>query len=389
MADVPVGAVPAPATPAAPAAARAPDPSVARAAKLASVSAGLAKLEPVAPAPAAGPTPVVKPAIAAIAEPARPAAVEAPPEPAEPAADKKPPSAPAAKPDDKTEPVDDKTAKAIAAIDRRAAAFRQEQATATAKLDLDRAELARLRAEVDGRGASHKELAELAARDPVALLERFGVKADDEDRWEHIGRSAYVRTKAGKADPRAAPAVQQTAKERELATQLADLKAQQSEIADYLRTQTQQQQSAKFVGEYLDSAVKAIPAAPSLIGKLYAKSPEKARQALLATGKAMEREAMVAEGAKKYDPSHTPSHDELIARYEKNRRAELEEHGVDVDALLAPAAPAKPVPVAAKASATIDPNAVRGTRPVNENPTREERLAAVSAGLKKLDAAQN
>lgn len=384
MADVPVGAVPAPATPAAPAAARAPDPSVARAAKLASVSAGLAAtLKPDSPAPAepaasTGAAPTGK-----TAEPAPAPVVEAP------AADKKPPVV-AAKPadkDDKAEPVDDKTAKAIAAIDRRAAAFRQEQSAATAKLELDRAELAKLRADVDGRGTSDKELRELAKRDPVAALAKLGI--DTEDDWEVVGRGAYARTKAGKADPRAQPAVAQTARERQVDGEIAELRQQNKELVDHLRTQSAQQQSAKFVGEYLDSAVKAIPATPSLIGRLHAKSPEKARQALLATGKAMEREAMAAEGTKKYDPSHTPSHDELIARYEKNRRAELEEHGVDVDALLAPAAPAKPAPVAAKASATIDPNAVRGTRPVNENPTREERLAAVSAGLKKLDAAQN
>jgi hypothetical protein len=75
----------------------------------------------------------------------------------------------------------------------------------------------------------------------------------------------------------------------------------------------------------------------------------------------------------------------VIAEYERQRRAELEEQGVDVEALLKPAAAAKPT---AAPSKTLDVTATNGTRPINGNPTRAERLAAVTAGLRKLESSQ-
>jgi len=339
-----------------------------RAEKLAAVTAGLAKLD------------------AAAVE--APPAAEAPPAPAEktPAPAPKPDAKPApsdAKPTD--EAPDDKTAKGLAAIDRRAKQFRDEQAAERAKLELERAELARLRADVEGRGSSLDEIKKLAKLDPIAALAKLGI--DSEDEWENVGRGAYPRTKAGKADPRAAPAVAQTQAQREIAAQIAELRQQQSEIAEFLRTQTAQTQKKAFVDQYLDAAVKAIPTTPTLIGKLHSKSPERARQALLDLGASMEAAAMKADGATKYDPSYTPSHADVIAEYERVRRTELEEQGVDVDALLAP-----PKPAAApttKPKATLDPTSTTGTRPVNDRPTREQKLAAVTLGLKKLEAEQN
>jgi len=368
--DVPVGAVPAPA-PATPAA-RAPDPSVARAAKLAAVSAGLAKLDP---AKLDAPAPVLSADVAAAAAPA------ADKKPAEPAPETKIDPAPI-KPDEP--PVDDKTAKGLAAIDRRAKAFRDEQVAAKASLDLERAELARLRSEVTGRASSFEELQKLAKVDPIAVLAKLGI--DSEDDWETIGRGAYPRTKAGKADPRAAPAVAQTAREATLAAKLEAVERRTIELDEQIRSRDSAAQTQVFVDRYLDDAVKAIPAAPTLIGKLHAKSPAKARETLLELGKAMERHAMEQDGATKYDPSYTPSNAELIATYEKLRRAELEEQGVDVDALLAPVGAAPAPKAVTKPAVTLDPTSTTGTRPINGNPTREQKLAAVSAGLKKLDA---
>lgn len=371
MADVPVGAVPAPAAPTAPAVVRRA-PSAVRAEKLAAVSAGLAKLDTEAGA---------SPASAAAAKPpgglAAPAAAAAPKEPG---AGDKPAEKPAA-----DEP-DDKTAKGIAAIDRRAAKFREEQSAAKTQIDLERAELARMRAEVSGKSASFEELQKLAKRDPIAALAKLGI--DSEDDWENVGRGAYPRTKAGKADPRAQPAVAQSARERELADKIAELDAKIAKVDETITSRDRQAQSQRYIATYLDSAVKAIPTTPSLIGKLHGKSPEKARQALLETGQRMERQAMAAEGATQYDPSFTPGHTELVAEYERARRAELEEQGVDVDALLAPPKPA--TEPAKKPAATLDPTSTTGTQPVAAGPapTRAEKIKAVTAGLKKFEAEQ-
>ncbi len=357
-----------------------------RAEKLAAVTAGLAKLEPPPAAAAQEPAGTVE-----AAKPAGLAGADQKPATPDPKPDAKDAAKEPTAPDKAVseDQVDEKTAKGLAAIDRRAKQFREEQAAERAKLEIDRAELARLKAEIDGRGGSIDELRRRAKLDPVTVLAELGIESEDE--WEAVGRGAYPRTKAGKTDPRAQPAVAQTARERQLAQELADLKKTTSELAESMRTRDAQAQAQAFVSSYLDSAVKAIPAAPTLIGKLHAKSPEKARQALLELGRTMERQAMAADGTAKYDPAYTPSHAELIAQYEKNRRAELEEQGVDVDALLA-VAPAKPAPAPAetkKPAATLDPTSTTGTRPVNDKPTRAEKLAAVTAGLKKLDAEQN
>lgn len=366
MADVPVGAVPSPAV-AAPASVS--TPAAARATKLAAVNAGLAKLasestaEPKAPdAPA--PAPIVD--------------VPVEEKPAEKAPEK--PAEPAKSDDDAPDP---KTAKSLAAIDKQAKKFRDEQSAAKAELALERAELARLRAEVTGKSSSFEDLQKLAKKDPLAALAKLGLSLDDESEMERVGRAAFPHTKAGKADPRAKPIAEQSAREREWAAKFEEQEAAISELRNEFKTRDAGAQQQRFVNQYLDEAVKAIPAEPSLIGKLHAKTPQKARGVLHALGARMEREAMEADGAKTYDASYTPSHAEVIAQYERERRAELEEQGVDVDALLKPAAKAAP----AAPTKTLDPTAVGGTRLINGNPSRAERLAAVTAGIKKLDAA--
>ena len=113
----------------------------------------------------------------------------------------------------------------------------------------------------------------------VQGFDMIGIESEDD--WENVGRGAYPRTKAGKADPRAQPVIAQSARERELADKLAEVDAKLAKLDENLTARDRQAQTQQFVSNYLDSAVKAIPTTPTLIGKLHAKSPDKARQALL------------------------------------------------------------------------------------------------------------
>lgn len=361
MADVPVGALPSPTAANAPAA-----PVVSgRAAKLAAVNAGLAKLAseqaaPVAPTePAAAPVaPAVEPAKAPEAEPAK---VE--------------PDAPKAEPVTEDKP-DPQTTKALAAIDKQAKKFRDEQAAAKAEIALERAELARLKAEVTGKSSSFEELQALARRNPIAALEKLGIESEDD--WEAVGRGVFPRTKTGKTDPRTKAAADQTVRERELSAKLDAQDKAITELREQFSTRDRQAQTQAFITRYLDDAVKSIPTEPTLIGKLHAKAPDKARQALLEIGARLE----------KANDGEAPPHAEVIAEYERARRAELEDQGVDVDALLKPAAKAAPVAMGTTApTKTLDVTSSGGTRPINGIQSRAEKLAAVTAGLKKLDAA--
>lgn len=339
--DVPVGAIPSPVA----SATAPPSPSATKAAKLASVTAGLEKIAATekasAPAEAIS-TPVV------------------------------PPDAPAPPPAATTEAAADdapdaKTAKGLAAIEKQAKKFRDEQSRAKAELDVERAEIARLRAEATGKVSSIDELKKLK---PLELLEKLGIESEDD--YDVLARAAYARTKKGKEDPRLKQQAEQTAETRDFKSKIAALEAKIEELGGEFSKRDAQAQTQSFVTKWQDDAIKAIPAEPTLIGRLATKAPEKARDVLLTIGKYLEKQS-----------GETPTHAECIEEYEKYRRAELEETGVDVDALLRPATEAAPKRAPGK---TLDITTPGGTRPLNSNPSRAEKLAAVTAGLRKLEA---
>lgn len=369
MADVPIGAVPAPA-----AEVVAPSPmnsakaaQAARAAKIAEVTKGIAKLSSEKPAEAKTESPAAS--VDAVAE--------APASPSSKTADAPSTEAAPVKPEPKVDETPDaKTAKSLALVDKRMAEFREEQKKAkaefAAEIQAEREKLAKERADIGSKGGSLDELRRLAKstrlEDRLAALEKLGY--DNEDDYALLGRAAYTRTKEGKADPRAKPLADQTAKEREYSTKMEELQSKIDQLQKEFETRDQKAASQQFIEKYLDDAVKAIPTEPTLIGKLHAKSPQKARQAMLEIGARMEK----SEG-------ETPTHAEVIAEYEKQRRAELEEQGVDVDALLKPSTATK---TTTAPSRTLDPTAPSGTRPANPNASRAEKLKAASQGLHKL-----
>ncbi len=379
MAEVPVGIVPAP---------EQPKPEVhpavaakeARAAKLKNVSAGLAKLKTAEEQPHTPQAPKVEKLPSEIghespAEKPKLEQVEAKPDEPEPKveepkADDKP------KADEKPDEPDPQTAKALAAIDKQAKKFRDEQAAAKRAFDQEvaetRSELARMKAELQQTASSFDELKKHAKRDPVGVLRKLGIETEDD--WERVGRGAFPHTRAGKTDPRAIEVAARHDKDAAHDSEIAELRKTVSDLTDEIKTYKSTVESRSYVESWQAEAVKAIPKdKPTLIARLHEKSPAKAQKALLAIGAELERA----------NDGETPSHAEVIAEFEKRERAELEDRGVDVDALLrpAPAAPAKPTPK------TLDPAMpANGTRPINGHPTREQKLAAVTAGLKKLSA---
>lgn len=267
---------------------------------------------------------------------------------------------------------DQKTAAGLAAIEKRQKKFQDDVAKAKADLELDRAQLARQKAEVDAKASSLDELKALARKPGgrMAVLEKLGLAGEDD--LEVIAREAYANSKAGKADPKNKQYAEQVAKDRGYSSDLEELKGTVRELTEKLETREKQAEAKAFVTEYLDGVVKAIPTTPTLIGKLHATNPGKARAALYEIGARLEKENEA-----------TPTHAEVIAEFEKVRRAELAEMGVDVDAQLKPAAAAPPAP---KTQPTLDVTSSTGTRPINGNPSRTDKLKSVNTGLKKLFA---
>lgn len=367
MADAPIGVIPPPAAPTAAPVEKFQAIREAKAAKLAQVKTGLTKLsseqaaEPVAE----------KTAPQAEADKVAPTSEEKPVEakPEEP----KPDAKVEAKPDEEADP---KTAKALAQIDKQAKKFREEQAAAKKSFEAEmaqaRADFARERAEFKAVVESHDQLKQMAKRDPIGLLRQLGI--ENEDEWETVGRGAFPFTKAGKADPRAAEIAARSQKEVTRDTQIDELRKMVTDLTDQIKTRDQQAEMRSFVETWQADAVKAIPTdKPTLAARLLAKSPAKVKQKLLEIGAELERN----------NDNETPTHDEVIAEFERRERLELEERGVDVDALLKPAAPAKPSP-----KSPLDIEAPKGTRPINGTPSRAEKLAALEVAIKRRDAEQ-
>jgi hypothetical protein len=365
MGDVLVGAVPAPAAPVEAAAKVNPVVAAreARAAKLVSVGKALA-----AALPSELPAPAEKPVVEAKPVEAKPEPVEA-----EPTADEPKVEAKTEEPKGRRARRQDEEGarghrQAGQEVPRRAADC---EARVRAEDARERTAFAREKQELAARYGSAEELAKLAERDPLALIRKLRPNMTEDD-WEVIGRGAFPFTKAGKNDPRAAEAAKRLEKESTRDSEIAQIRKEYDELMRS-RDDRKQAEAQTFVERWTSDAMKAIPAdKPTLISRLVAKSPERAKQALLAIGHELEQA----------NDNETPTHAEVIAEYERREREELELRGVDVEALLRPAA--APAPVKSK---TLDPEAPKGgTRPINTSATRADKLAAVSQGLQKLSS---
>ena len=243
----------------------------------------------------------------------------------------------------------------------KAEAKAREEATQR-KIELDRREQALLARENEatGKGSTLEQLKALIRKDPVKALETLGLT--DEADLSVAAQRMWAQT-AGKADPKNKAYAEQTARERELQSELAELKKTTAELAEQFKTRDQRAAAEQFANRYLDEAVKAIPSEPSLIGTRHTKNPANARAALLSLGQEMEKDA----------DGETPSHGEVIAEYEKRRRAEFEEQGVDVDAMLKAKVAAPVAADAKKPAATLDVTSGGAVRAVDRSKMTEQQ----------------
>jgi len=323
-----------------------------RSAKMVSLRAGLAKIAEansgmVAPAEAA-------PEAAAVEKPAP--AVETAPDPT--------------------------TAKGIEAIEKRDARAREQFKTDVAKvraeLDVERAEIARMRAEAS-KAPDHDSLKKLPVKDRYReALRLVGIDPDDEEHAEIVARDAYARSKSGKADPKNKVYAEQVAEKSALQAELTEMRKQLEQVQGEFKTRDSRAEMERFQSSYLDAAVKAIPVEPTPISMAHSANPEKTRAALLALGQQLER-----------DIGETPTHAEVIAEYNRRAFADLSDRGfsqADIAALLKRAAPSAEVVAKPAPTRTLDPDARPTATPINGNPTRDQKIAAARAGLRKLSA---
>lgn len=312
------------------------------------------------------------------------------PEPkAEPAKDPEKPPAVAKSADDADEDEDDEPAAAKASIEveksatpdadtsKRLAAVQAEEKRARAKVAAERAEVAaeraaaaKERAEIDADRAAlaeYRKAAERAAVDPVAALRSLGLK---DEGLEDAARQVYA---AAKGTPATKADAARMMRDKERDAEIAELKKWREERTTAEKTQTQEAAARAAADAWFREFPAVVKTAESPLAKLAAaRSPAKLEAALRRITLDM------------LQAGEEPEHVDVLARYETQRRAELDELGVDIDSILK--TPKKPDPEAVKKTAAKTLNndmSTPTTVPRSESSDKEQRAkvrAALEAG---------
>jgi hypothetical protein len=283
------------------------------------------------------------------------------------------------KPEPEPEPELDKaTQKRIAAVQRAEKASKQALAAERQKMAAERAEWEEQTRETRQKiGAFEKMLGALRTN-PIGVLQALGVT---EDRFEDMSKLLYAHSPRGKADPRARELAESGLKDREYRDELTTLR---TEIKELKQSREKEQAEAAAERELntrmgkITKTAKASTEAP-LFAKFYAKSPEKAESQLLTITYELARKT-----------GEFPDPEDVIAAFEKKRREDLEDLGIDVSAMLTSKTPIQPKQKD-KAAAEQRPaqtlsNDQGTSSQVQPELTEEEERAKIVADLRKLRA---
>lgn len=297
----------------------------------------------------------------------------------------------AAKPTEAPKPVEDKPAelvkpadtaadeaaaqRGLAQIEQARKRFLDERSAAQAELEVQRAEIARLRQEAQGKVTSIDEMKKL---DLPTLLDKLGL---DDARLAQLSRESYYRTTEGQKNPSAKQAVEEIRQRSSVSTmeqQIAELRRELAETKESAAAAQKLVFQREYANEWTEGALKEVPAdKPTHFAKLYAKDPRSAKQQLLIIGGEIEKETGAA-----------PAPSAVLAEYEKRERAFLESRGYDPDLVLAPppvasATATTTTTTMAKPTRTLDAGATTQITRADALPTtREERRSNAIAKIR-------
>lgn len=237
------------------------------------------------------------------------------------AADAEPPGKQeATKPGDKPDAETEKRLAKVQDAEKRSreklAAEKQQLEATKAEIEKAREELKAAREEV----AQFAKLKERAKLDPAAALKALGV----ED-LEYAAKQAYAQSKAKADDPANREAAARQLRERELADEVAELKKWRAEREQREKQQAEQATVQKQAEEYMSGVMKAAASNP-LAKHFIDKAPQKVDRQLRQIAYDLAREL-----------DDVPDAEDVIARFEKIRREEAAEYGLDIDKLISPA----------------------------------------------------
>lgn len=259
-------------------------------------------------------------------DPAPEVTEEAEPAESEEASDEEPAEAePAPAPEKKAEAKPDEDARLLAMqkAEKAAKVERMAAAEERAKLATERKE----KAETEKRlGAFEKALAK-AKTDPGGVLELLGVPAE---RYEDLANYFYARSEKGKADPRYKDVSERAMRERETRDGIEELRAELTALKTQAAEREARIEAERVAERHMTGVFKSARSTKDapLLARLFAKDAEKAERKLASIALELANES-----------GELPDAEDIITTYEKRRRAELEDDGVDVDAMLKTAPP--------------------------------------------------
>ena len=234
--------------------------------------------------------------------------------------------------DDEDAPkVDAKGAEALKKLERRIRA----DADKTVRAAEDRAKAAETKhAELQGKIDDHEKQRARAKHDPIAWLKYGGFVDDDLD---VVARIAYAHSPAAASDPKNKEhreAAARLARERESGEKMSTLEKRLESYEQREKDREQQTAVQRHLTDYFDGAVSAAKKYGADKLPLLARHLEKSPKGALAALQNIAKDHLDRAG-------ELPSVKDLLRVYEKNRRAELAELGVDVPALIGSAKKSK------------------------------------------------
>ena len=140
-----------------------------------------------------------------------------------------------------------------------------------------------------------------------------------QDQLEDAARMVFAQSPKGMADPRYREQATRTAKDMQANTELQKLQKRTEELEGQLNAQREQQ----YVETYLENVAMAVnEEATPLVNSMIERNPESTMEKLHQMADYLYRET-----------GEVPDADDVVAEYEKARRTELEELGLDVSSI--------------------------------------------------------
>lgn len=155
--------------------------------------------------------------------------------------------------------------------------------------------------------------------DPAAVLISLGYP---EAELSYAARQIHSRSPEAAKDPKYKASADQAMRERELTDRLDTLERRNQELEQSLHQRAQQEQVQQRVNQFIDRTIKAVNDDTPLVQKMITKSPEKARTRIAQTA-----ERLMAE------TGEIPDYEDVVTALEEERREELKELDVDVEAI--------------------------------------------------------